>query len=182
MSANFESSPKASFSLKYNDISTSDVVAAVSNNVGEINAQRTDATWYSVSFRDICGDMWNKYEVFNLRLNSMSYQQTAAFGVAEFDRLVYFAMSGPAWENNNYSISRKTNIASSIIGMTDLQENIATALIFDTTFITSFRKQDACNIRIQLLTLDGQPPTLNAATNFPRISWFFDITGAEFAK
>jgi len=182
MSANLESSPKASFSLKYNDISTSDVVAAVTNNVGTINAARTDATWYSVSFRDILGDMWDKYEVFNLRLNSMSYQQTAAFGVAEFDRLVYFAMSGPAWENNNYSIGRKTNIASSIIGMIDLQENLATAVIFDNTFITTFRKQSACDIRIQLLTLDGQPPTLNAATNFPRISWFFDITGAEFAK
>ena len=173
-----ETIPKASFSLKYNDISTSDVVGnyPVTNNVGQINATRTEATWYSINLENIVGpELYEKYELFNLRLNTVSYQQQASFGVAPFDRLVYFAFSGPNWENNSYSISRKTNIASAILGVENLQENTAIASVYDNTFVVTLRKQKTFDIKVQLLTLDGNAPTLNAGTLFPRISFFMDL-------
>ena len=173
--------PKASFALKYNDISTSDTFGnyPVTNNVGTINATRTDATWYSINLEKILGDLYNKYEVFTIRLNTVSYQQTAAFGVAAFDRLVYFAVSGFDWSKNNYSISRKTLISSAILGCENFQQNITFTSSYENSFVATFRKQKTLDIRIQLLTLDGNAPALNANTQFPRISWFFDIFGVE---
>jgi hypothetical protein len=181
MNFSIETTPKASFSLKFNDISTSDTFAnyPVTNNVGTINATRTNATWYSINLENILGDLYNKYETFNLRLNTVSYQQTAAFGVNPYDRLVYFLISGPAWANNNYSITRKTNIAGAIMGLCNFTQNVATANIYENSFVCTFRKQKLLDINIQLLTLDGTAPAMNAATQFPRVSFFFDILPCE---
>ena len=182
MNQQIETIAKASFALKYNDISTSDVVGnyPVSNQVGQINATRTQATWYSVNLENIVGpEVYEKYELFNLRLNTVSYQQQAAFGVAAFDRLVYFSFSGPTWENNSYSITRKTLIAGAILGVQNLEENRAHTEVFENSFICTLRKQKTFDITVQLLTLDGNAPTLNAATLFPRISWFFDLIPVE---
>jgi hypothetical protein len=173
----FVSLPKASFALKYNDISTSDTFGnyPVTNNVGTINATRTDATWYSINLENILGDLYNKYDMFTLRLNTLSYQQTAAFGVANFDRLVYFSLSGLDWANNNYSITRKTLINSAVVGCENFTQNVTYTSSYENSFVVTFRKQKTVDLRIQLLTLDGNAPTLNANTQFPRISWFFDI-------
>lgn len=169
--------PKAAFALKYNDISTSDVVGnyPVFNNVGTINSTRTQATWYSINMENILGDLYDKYDLFTIRLNTVSYQQQAAFGVAAYDRLVYFAVSGPAWSNNNYSITRKTLISSAVLGCQNLLQNSTDTSSYENSFVATFRKQKTMDITIQLLTLDGNPPTLNAATLFPRISFFFDV-------
>ena len=169
--------PKASFSLKYNDISTSDTFAnyPVTNNVGTINATRTQATWYSLNLENILGDLYNQYDIFTLRLNTISYQQQLAFGVAAFDRLNYFAISGLPWYNNNYSITRKTLVNSAIVGTNNFTQNVAETLSFENSFVVTFIKQKTADITIQLLCLDGTSPAMNAATQFPRISWFFDI-------
>lgn len=179
-----EAIPKAGFSLKYNDISISDVVGnyPVSNSVGTINATRTSATWISINLENMLGDMYNKYDMFNLRLNCVSYQQQAAFGVAPFDRLIQFAVSGLAWENNNYNTVRKTLTSSSVLGILNFQENVAEAQVFDNSFVATFRKQKTCNITIELQTLDGGSPVLNAGTLFPRISWYWDVIPVEVDK
>jgi hypothetical protein len=179
-----ESIPKASFALKYNDISISDVVGnyPITNSVGTINATRTEATWFSVNFENMLGDMYNKYDMFNLRLNCVSYQQQVAFGVAPFDRLIQFAVSGLPWENNNYNTLKKMKISDSILGIVNFQENVADALVFDNSFVATFRKQKICNITIQLETLDGNLPALDPGEIFPRISWFFDVIPVEVDK
>jgi hypothetical protein len=128
------------------------------------------------------GDMYNKYDMFNLRLNCVSYQQQAAFGVVAFDRLIQFSMSGLAWENNNYNTIRKTLQNNSIIGIENFAENVTHTSVFDNSFIATFRKQKTCDITIQLQTLDGGIPALDAGEIFPRISWFFDIIPVEVDK
>jgi hypothetical protein len=175
--ATIENVYKASFSLKSNDISTSDVFGdyPVTNGVGTINAARTSITWYSVNFENILNGLYKDYEVFNLRLNSVSYTNQAAFGVAAFDRLDYFKISGLPWENNSYSTTRKCNIAGTVLGAVNFQQGAANTIAFDNSFIATFRKQKTANITIDLLTLDGNAPALNANTQFPRISWYFDI-------
>jgi hypothetical protein len=175
--ASIESIPKASFSLKSNDISTSDVFGdyPVTNNVGTINAARTEITWYSVNFENILNGLYDKYDMFNLRLNSVSYTNQAAFGVAAFDRLTYFQVNDLPWENNSYSTTRKCNTNSTVLGAVNFAQGAANTIAFDNSFIATFRKQKTANITIQLLTLDGNPPALNAATQFPRISFYFDI-------
>lgn len=173
--------PKASFALKYGDISVSDTFGdyPVTNNVGTINSTRTQVTWYSINLENILGDLYNQYEIFTLRLNSVSYQNQAAFGVNAYDRNVYFSISGPAWYNNNYSITKKTNIAGAILGAENFIQAESRVDIFNNSYVATFRKQPTMNITIQLLTLDGTVPAMNANTQFPRISFFFDVFGCK---
>lgn len=179
-----ESIPKAGFALKYNDISVSDVVGnyPVTNSVGTINATRTQATWYTINLENMLGEMYNKYDMFNLRLNCVSYQQQVAFGVAPFDRLIQFSVSGLPWENNNYNTIRKMLQNNSILGILNFQENVADAFVFDNSFVATFRKQKTVDITIQLQTLDGNLPALDAGEIFPRISWVFDVIPVEKDK
>jgi hypothetical protein len=150
--------------------------------VGTINATRTQATWYTINLENMLGEMYNKYDMFNLRLNCVSYQQQAAYGVAPFDRLIQFSVSGLPWENNNYNTIRKMLQNNSILGILNFQENVADAFVFDNSFVATFRKQKTVDITIQLQTLDGNLPALDAGEIFPRISWFFDVIPVEKDK
>ena len=85
-------------------------------------------------------------------------------------------------ENNNYNTVRKTLTNESILGIVNFTQNVPTTEVFDNSFVATFRKQKTCNITIQLETLDGGVPAMNAATLFPRISWFFDIIPVEVDK
>lgn len=179
--ASIETVAKASFSLKSNDISTSDTFGnyPVTNQTGTINAQRTSITWYSVNIENILNGLYKDYDVFNLRLNSVSYTSQAGFGTAPFDRLNYFQISGLPWENNSYSSTRKCVTGNSVIGAVNFAISTPTTLTFDNSFIVTFRKQAVADITINLLTLDGNAPATPALSQWPRISFYFDIIPVE---
>ena len=58
----------ATFHLNSGDISISILGSAVSNQFGTINGNRNDMTWSNVNFRTILGDMYDKYDKFNIKL------------------------------------------------------------------------------------------------------------------
>lgn len=170
--------PKASFALKCNDISLSDTFGdyPVTNNVGSIDATRTNVTWYSVNLENILGDLYSKYEFFNLRVKYVEYVASAAFGVSADDRSVYFQMDGLNWYNSNYNTVRGCNVGTSIIGSNSFSENTAAVVALDDSCIFTIRKQKTANINIQYLTVNGTAPAMNANTQFPRVAFYFDLT------
>jgi hypothetical protein len=170
--------PKASFSLKCNDISLSDTFAnyPITNNVGTINNTRTIMTWYSINFENILGDLYNDYDLFNLRVRYISYTATAAYGVTADDRAIYFKMDGLNWYNSNYDVSRTCNTGSSIISGLSYTAGSSIITGMDDAFISTIRKQKLANITISFLNANSVPPAMNAATQFPRTSFYFDLT------
>ena len=64
----------ATFHLNTTDISTS---TDIYTQYGSINAYRNDITWNNVSLRTILGDMYNKYDKFNIKLSAILYSQSA---------------------------------------------------------------------------------------------------------
>lgn len=169
--------PKASFSLKCNDISTSDTFAdyPVTNNVGTINASRTSITWYSVNLENILGDLWNRADLFNLRLRYISYNSQVAWGASLNDQMVYFQMDGPTWTNANYDTGRGCITSLSTIGGVNYGTT-ATSISFDDTFINTLRKQKTVNITISYVNANFLVPSLNANAQFPRTAFYFDLT------
>ena len=170
--------PKASFSLKCNDITMSDTFAdyPVTNNVGTINASRTVITWYSINLENILGDLWGRADLFNLRLRYVSYNSQAAFGATNDDQTIYFQMDGPMWNNANYDTGRGCVSSQSIIGATKYSTDTATVLSFDDAFINTLRKQKTVNITISYLNAQFVVPTTNANAQFPRTAFYFDLT------
>ena len=170
--------PKASFALKANDISLSDTFAnyPITNTVGSINDTRTIITWYSVNFEDILGDLYKDYDLFNLRVRYISYNTTALYGVTANDRSIVFKMDGLNWYNSTYDISKRCNSGSSNIAGLTYTQNVSGITNCEDTFISTIRKQKTADITISFLNADLDPPAMNALTQFPRTSFYFDLT------
>lgn len=170
--------PKASFALKCNDISLSDTFAdyPVTNNVGTINDSRTIMTWYSINLEEILGSMYNDYDLFNLRLRYIQYNVQALYGVTGNDRSIYFQMSGLNFENSNYDTNRGCNVGNTIIGSNGFSQAAANVLSIDDACIITIRKQKSANITITYINVNNVAPNMNAATQFPRTSFYFDLS------
>lgn len=170
--------PKASFALKSNDISLSDTFAdyPITNNVGTINDTRTITTWYSINFEDILGDLYNKYEFFNLRLKTVQYNSQAGFATTANDRSLYFQMSGLNFANSNYDTARGCNVGNSIIGSNIFGVNNPAIVSMEDAFITTIRKQNTADITMTYLNINNVPPSTAAGTQFPRTAFYFDLT------
>lgn len=170
--------PKASFSLKANDISLSDTFVdyPITNNVGTINSTRTTITWYSVNFEDILGDLYKDYDLFNLRVRYISYTLTAAYGVTANDRSIVFKMDGLNWYNSTYDISRRCNTGSTFISSLTYTAAASNIVNLEDTFISTIRKQKLADITITFLNANLDPPAMNVLTQFPRTSFYFDLT------
>lgn len=169
--------PKASFALKLNDISLSDTVGdyPLSNIVGSINSIRTNITWYSIDFENILGDMYSKYDFFNLRLRLIQNNAQAGFGTTADDRSLYFQMSGLNFCNSNYDTARLCNVGNTIIGSLIVPFTASTNT-FDDAFIITIRKQKSSDITISYLNVNNVPPTTGGGTIFPRMGFYFDLT------
>lgn len=170
--------PKASFALKLNDISLSDTFAdyPITNNVGTINDTRTIITWYSINFEDILGDMYNKYEFFNLRLKTIQYNSQAGFATTANDRTLFFQMSGLNFANSNYDTARGCNVGSTIIGSSILGVSNPAINTCDDAFIITIRKQKSADITMTYINVNNVAPSTGAGTQFPRVAFYFDLT------
>jgi hypothetical protein len=158
------------------------------------NEANTVMTWNNINLRMLLGDMYDKYDNFNLVLNSMgcdddrlynsgtnTYTNTA--GSDESDRIVTVNVSGLNWLNATYD-SATNNMSSST--------TIATYRFYETfskdyhNSIATFTKygSDRCNITIDLKTivLDELPDTIVPENAFPYMTFLFSIYGIPREK
>jgi hypothetical protein len=172
--------PKVNFILETRDISTSNVIAnyPVSNTKGSVNQSRTSMTWNAINMRNILGNLYDKYELFNIELVGFSaYQVLSNFGVTDNDRNVIFKMSGLDWVYNTYDTNTFNTTNQAIVGCQRFatQTNVFNAS--NTRRMTStFRKNQIVNITITLNTIMGTLPNMNPNTVFPSMNFGFIIT------
>jgi len=169
---------KGHFALKSGDISLSDTFAdyPVTNLVGTNNATRTITTWYSVNFENIMGDLYNRFELFNLRVKSFAFNSTAAYGVTANDRSITFQITGLNWIGANYDVIRGCNTSAATFYMQLLTVNTSAIAILANEFVITFQKQKTADITISMLNALFTEPALNANTQMPRYAFYFDIT------
>ena len=168
------------FVLSCNDISTSDSSASypVTNAIGTINNIRTDMTWFAINLRTVIGDyLYNKYEVFALKLTSVIHPTIASYGLFANDRCVTFYVSGFNWLNNTYDTLRGCNRTEVALGQAILQTT-GTPLVtnFNNSNLATFSKTETVNVRIRyvnVLNINSRPNVTN--TLFPRVTFYFSI-------
>ena len=166
------------FVLNCNDISIIDASLnyPFQNDIGSINNLRTEMTWFNINLRNIIGEkLFNKYEVFNLKLSAISNPNIATFGSLANDSCVTFYISGLNWLNSSYNVIRHTNTGEVALGNTNLASGVSSTL-FNNSFMATFSKTETANITIKYISCLGIPPRPNAtATLFPRMAFYFTI-------
>jgi hypothetical protein len=166
--------------LNENDISISDIYTdyPMENNIGKINNIRNVLRFKNINFRNLLGDMYDKYDTFNLRLTGVN-GSNIAYGSATIDRLHIINITGLPWINCSYNTSLKcnTNVCQigSFVGATSTSFNVN----FESSLIATFSKIENTDIEITLLRIDGIAPSMVANTLLPRLQFFFMITGIK---
>lgn len=154
---------------------------------GTPNAKYTSCTWSNINLRHLLGDMYDKYDRFNLCLN------TIAQGVSDVgflnnpkDGQCIVRINGLPFVNNTYNISSSGNSLTSnaVIATFNFTSNSSSVQYFYGSNIATFSKNsDICSITIDYLRVeDLTVPTTGAGKVFPQMTFIFDIFGIDDYK
>lgn len=184
-------SQSVNFVLKTTSISSTDAFATyynkiVSNNIGTISQNRSSITWNNINLKNMLGEMYDRYERFNISLNFMCGSRcgSAAEGTAD-NRTFYVRMRGL---NFTSSYDQKTGNNDNSVVLTSLRIPNGANSVWDLANITTtyftFRKQETVNINIDLINVFSDSFSVISA-NTQMIGHFaigLTITGCEDYK
>ena len=139
--------------------------------------------WYNVNLRTLLGDMYDKFDLFNLQLNSIAQcVPTATLGASDDIRNVTINISGLPFINQTYSVSKATNTSESILTTYKFNNTTGVVQIYNNNSILTFGKsQEQANIQINYKqVVDGN---ISVPTNaFPNMAFQFSIYGVDSTK
>ena len=170
-------SETVSFVLK-----TSDLTYGSTTSAGVADLLGTTFTWNNINLRVLLGDLYDKYDRFNLNLNTIATSIATAYTGTADDRCTYLTIAGLPWINNSYNVSSNCNTNATVIASVFIASNAQTTQYFYGNNTSTFIKnQDVCNITISFLKIsDNTKPTPSGA--FPKMIFIFDIEGVDNYK
>ncbi len=135
----------------------------------------TTCTWNNINLRTVLGTMYDKYDIFNLELNSVSHSFTqGALGLSPDDTLLFIQLSGLPLINNTYNIATKHNTNSTILAPFEIIENnIFFKIYANSSKVTFGKNSEQVNITISLVNYALAPPEWQSP--YPWIVYTFNI-------
>lgn len=156
------------------------------------NASKTSFTWNNIDLRLLLGDMYNKYDRFNLCLNTIASGISGDAGAGhiffnqDIDAQVLVRVSGLSWVNNTYTISATgaNNTGYAILASYKFLNDTQQVEYFYGSNMASFGKnQDLANITIDYIRMSDLAQPVNTEGHpFPAMNFIFDIYGIDDFK
>jgi hypothetical protein len=164
---------------------SSDIPLNSSNQYGSCDQYRLTQTWNNINLRTLLGDMYDKYDLFNICLNTITTSApTLAYGNTADDRNVILKLSGLPFVNQTYSVKQGCNtnicpIASFAFPTITTTAMSATQYFYSNNCYTFGKSQQSCNLTLQYGRVidDVLPLVNNQNREFPSIVLIFDIVG-----
>ena len=161
-------------------LKSGDLTVNASTTTGTANANKTQLTWNNINLRVLLGEMYDKFDRFNLCLNTIATcQADNALGTVADDRCTYITIAGLPWTNNTYNQKSNANTLETVIASCVWVANGQTTQYYYGNNVATFGKnQDICNITITLRKIvnDALP---NSVPVFPNTIFVFDIMGVD---
>jgi hypothetical protein len=162
----------------------------LSSTTAIANATKTSFTWNNIDLRMLLGDMYDKYDRFNLCLNTIASgiagQAGTTFFLAAADAQVLVRVSGLPFINNTYNITStmSNNTGNTIIASFLFANNSQqTQYFYGSNMATFGKNQDICSITIDYIRLsDLGTPAVTNTYSFPTMAFIFDIFGIDDFK
>ena len=166
----------ASFILRTSDLPTA--AAGANSNGSTNNGSASSFTWNNIDMRMILGDLWDKYEYFNICLASTIFSSGAITYATNDNKMGCIYMSGLDW-TSNYDTGRKQrtpNVAIGYLASANILATAGVAQYFNTLFSNTFRKNSPITT-INIFYNKISDNTSNTATApFPQCAFIFKIT------
>jgi hypothetical protein len=158
----------------------------LSTTTSSNNTSRTSFTWNNIDLRMLLGDMYDKYDRFNLCLNTIASGISDAYFGTQADAQVLVRVSGLPWENNSYNITstRASNTGKTVIASFLFVNNSQQNQYFYSSNSATFSKNsDIASITIDYIRVsDLATPAVQVDTTFPHMAFIFDIYGVDDYK
>ena len=158
----------------------------VDNQYGIIENYRCTLTWKNINMRRVLGEMYDKYENFNIYLYQIN--QTAAYSIASPSSSAYLLVDvrikGLQFLNNTYNVVSRNNVNTAYLTSYLLNNNGAAAVgtvtpLFNPTILTFSKNTECVDITIDMkCTRDQQYPTMLSNTAFGTFIFMFKIYGS----
>jgi hypothetical protein len=164
---------------------SSDLTLNSATQYGTCDQYRLTQTWNNINLRLLLGDMYDRYDLFNICLNTITTSApTAAYGNTADDRNVVMKLSGLPFINQTYSVKLGCNTAICPIASFNFPTITTTAMsatqyFYSNNCYTFGKNQPTCNLTIQYGRVidDALPLCNNQNREFPSIVLLFDIVG-----
>lgn len=160
-------------------LKTSDLTLNTTNSVGICDARRTNMTWLNINLRTLLGDMWDKYDNFNLILCQITNDggNPTANGV---NALLNLNISGLPLVNGFYDTVNKMNTNTAIIGCFN-QAQTNNTLYGGLNSITFNKTQEQVNLNLFYTSVSGQSNAtlLGNGLTYLNATFIFKIVGCN---
>lgn len=174
--------PRANFILKTSDISASNIINdyPLSNAKGSVNSTRTSITWNAVCIKNILGELYENFELFNLQLVSVGYGVgTTLYGATDDDRNIHYGITGFDWVFTNYNtVTANTSREAFVSGTKFAGQGVAHNNPYYEQPLYTFRKCITTDITINLYAVNSPqaPVVMNIGTIYPQLTFNFIVT------
>ncbi len=166
----------ATFHLNTTDVDVNNT-GNVNNSYGSVNQYRNDITWYNISFKTILGDMYEKYDKFNIKLSSIMYSAVVAPSANAPDLSLKVNVTGLPFSNCTYHSITNSNSAICTMGSFGLSTNASQLYYNDDNVFTIEKPPATANIRIYLTRLSDTPAVW--ASLGPQFDFYFRVYGIK---
>ena len=139
--------------------------------------RNTINTWNNINLRNLLGNMYDKYETFNLILTTVSTGlASSTLGNTPNDLNVSANISGLPFINQTYNAKTGNNESKSVLTSFQFSRSSnRTAYFSGNSFITFGKAQDLCNITISLTNISGG--SLASGVDYPDVLYIFYVIG-----
>ena len=161
------------------------VVATIDNQYGTITNNRCNITWKNINMRQVLGEMYDKYETFNMYLyqvvQSSAFSATAP--VIPQNGLVDIRIKGLQFLNNTYNPVSRNNTTSAFLTSYVLNINTSAGTgtvtpMFNPTILTFSKSVENVDINIEMKTTREQNyPGITNSTALGTFIYLFKFYG-----
>jgi hypothetical protein len=166
----------ATFHLNTTDVDITNT-GNVNNQYGSVNQYRNDITWFNISFKTILGDMYEKYDKFNIKLSSIMYSQAAAPSINQGALSLKVNLVGLPFSNCTYHSLNNSNSQFCTMGSFTMGINATQTYYNDDNVFTIEKPSASTNVRIYLSTLSDTVPVW--ASLGPQFDFYFRVYGVK---
>lgn len=155
-------------------------------NLSSVNAnskstRNTQLSWNNINLRLLLGDMWAKYDLFNISLIEVGTGQCSNT-ITGNNLGISLNMAGLPWRNSGYN-SIVNNMSTSVcMGTLSLVSNGVTSKIYDFNQVTFSKNQETVNLSIFYKIINDETMAESKALDYPNMNFIFRIEGVREDK
>lgn len=168
------------------------------------NIDRTSMRWENINLQLLLGDMYDRFDNFNLKLDSVVCDDDRIFedfeingavgdrvvipshytelaGDQAYDRIVTINLSGLNFLNSTYDSKTNNNSSNTVIGTYKFYESFSKD--FNNSIVTFTKGSDRCHLTIEYRTVrTDELPTTGPNNYYPYMTFLFSIYGIPKTK